>query len=75
MNEKSWLAKCFDMDCSKVMGRCGHIQEGMELQEQGRGLCISFSWLINDKTLIGALNTLSKDLHKHLETAQCHQGT
>ena len=29
------------------------MQEGMQLQEQGRGLCISFSWLINDKTLIG----------------------
>ena len=28
-------------------------QEGMELQGQGRGLCISFSWLVNDKTLIG----------------------
>ncbi|CAK0747075.1 hypothetical protein CVIRNUC_001740 [Coccomyxa viridis] len=34
-------------------GEAGDAQEGMELQEQGRGLCISFSWLINDKTLIG----------------------
>ena len=30
-----------------------YFQEGMELQGQGRGLCISFSWLVNDKTLIG----------------------
>ena len=33
--------------------REAHAQEGMELQGQGRGLCISFSWLVNDKTLIG----------------------
>ena len=53
------------------MGTCGHIQEGMELQEQGRGLCISFSWLINDKTLIGAPNTFSEDLHKPVGRAVC----
>ena len=58
MSKKSRFAKCFVMECSEVMGRHGHIQEGMELQEQGRGLCISFSWLINDKTLIGAPNIL-----------------
>ncbi|CAL5219058.1 g818 [Coccomyxa viridis] len=34
-------------------GSDGDAEEGMELQAQGRGLCISFSWLINDKTLIG----------------------
>ena len=58
MSKESRSAKCFVMECWKVMRRRGHIQEGMELQEQGRGLCISFSWLINDKTLIGAPYTL-----------------
>jgi hypothetical protein len=30
-------------------------QEGMELEGQGRGLCISFSWFVNDRTLVGGL--------------------
>ena len=29
------------------------LQEGMEMDAQGRGLCISFSWLVNDRTLVG----------------------
>lgn len=33
-------------------------QEGMELEGQGRGLCISFSWLVNERTLIGKLTQM-----------------
>ena len=45
-----------------IRGEVRHLQEGMELQGQGRGLCISFSWLVNDKTLIGEAPELSLHL-------------
>jgi hypothetical protein len=38
-------------------------QEGMEMGDQGRGLCISFSWLVNDRTLVGARSTRSYAVH------------
>lgn len=39
----------------------------MELQGQGRGLCISFSWLVNDKTLIGETAASSVVLERSRE--------
>lgn len=49
-------------------------QEGMELQGQGRGLCISFSWLVNDKTLIGetAANSEALQMSQGMHFTQCH---
>ncbi|KAK9909661.1 hypothetical protein WJX75_005765 [Coccomyxa subellipsoidea] len=34
-------------------GAAGDAQEGMETERQGRGLCISFHWLVNERTLVG----------------------
>ena len=46
----------------------------MELQGQGRGLCISFSWLVNDKTLIGETAASSVVLvsRQEMHFKQCH---
>ncbi|EIE22064.1 hypothetical protein COCSUDRAFT_66811 [Coccomyxa subellipsoidea C-169] len=42
-------------------GRAADAQEGMETEGQGRGLCVSFHWLVNERTLIGLQREYSAD--------------
>ncbi|CAL8461581.1 g1112 [Coccomyxa elongata] len=42
-------------------GAQGDAQEGMETEGTGRGICISFHWLVNERTLIGLQREYSAD--------------